>query len=124
MGAIDKIQGKSDQDGLRKAAEIGILVYPGAQASAVAGLTDLFVVANRMSAERGGPCARELRTSHWRVEGNRNQLKRVFDTHKHLAKHGPLVALILPPSLNTEPYGNASIGRETRRELQTCRPSC
>ena len=107
MGAIDKIRGKSDKDGLRKVTEIGILLYPGAQESAVAGLTDLFVVANRLSAECGGPCARELRTSHWRVEGNRNQLKRVSDTHKHLAKNAPLVALILPPSLNTEPCGKS-----------------
>jgi transcriptional regulator GlxA family with amidase domain len=107
MGATDKIRGKSDKDGLRKVTEIGILLYPGAQASAVAGLTDLLVVANRLSAERGGPCARELRTSDWRVEGNRNQLKRVFDTHKHLATHGLLVALILPPSLNIEPCGKS-----------------
>ena len=55
MGATDKIRGKSDKDGLRKVTEIGILLYPGAQGSAVAGLTDLFVVANRLSAERGGP---------------------------------------------------------------------
>lgn len=105
-GATDKIQSKSDKDGLRKVTEIGILL-PGAQASAVAGLTDLFMVANRLSAERGGLCAREPRTSRWRVEGNRNQLKRVFDRHKHLAKHGLLVALILPPSLNTEPCGKS-----------------
>jgi transcriptional regulator GlxA family with amidase domain len=51
MGATDKIRGKSDKDGLRKVTEIGILLYPGVQACAVAGLTDLFVVANRLSAE-------------------------------------------------------------------------
>jgi hypothetical protein len=107
MGATDKIRVKSDKDSLPKVTEIGILLYPGAQASAVAGLTDLFVVANRLSAERVGTCARELRTSHWRAEGNRKQLKRVFDTHKHLAKQGLLVALILPPSLNTEPCGKS-----------------
>ena len=105
MGATDKVRGKSDNEGPRKVCEIGFLLYPGAQASAVAGLSDLFVIANRLSAERGGPCARELRTSHWRVEGNAGQPKRVFDTHGHLAKHEPLAALILPPSLDAEPCG-------------------
>jgi hypothetical protein len=128
MGATDKIRGKSDKDGLRKVTEIGILLYPGAQASAVAGLTDLFMVANRLSAERGGPCARELRMSHWRVEGNRNQLKRVFDTHKHLAKHGLLVALILPPSRTlwqivsiTRPVDCSAARRGNHSLLNLCR---
>jgi transcriptional regulator GlxA family with amidase domain len=107
MGGSDKVRGKSDKDGQRTVTEIGILLYPGSQDSAVAGLTDLFAVANRLSVERGGPCARELRTSHWRAEGNRKQLKRVFDTHKHLANHGLLVALIVPPSLDTEPCGKS-----------------
>jgi transcriptional regulator GlxA family with amidase domain len=53
MGATDKVRGKSD-----KITEIGLLLYPGAQAAAVAGLTDLFLVANPLSAERGGPRAR------------------------------------------------------------------
>lgn len=102
MGATDKVQGKSDN-----IAEIGLLLYPGAQVSAVAGLTDLFVVANRLSAERGGPCARELRTSHWRANEKAGQLTRVFDTHDHDTKNELLVALILPPSLDTEPYGKS-----------------
>jgi transcriptional regulator GlxA family with amidase domain len=60
MGAPAKIRGKSDKDGLRKVTEIGLLLYPGAQTSAVAGLTDLIVVANRLSAQRGGPRLDEL----------------------------------------------------------------
>ncbi len=107
MGATDKIRAKSDKDGSRKFTEIGLLLYPGAQASAVAGLTDLFVVANRLSAQRGGPCARELRTSHWRAEGNADQPRRVFDTHEHVGKHELLAALMLPPSLDTEPCGKS-----------------
>ena len=35
MGATDKIQGKSDKDGLRKVTEIGILLYRGAQAESI-----------------------------------------------------------------------------------------
>jgi transcriptional regulator GlxA family with amidase domain len=58
MGATEKIRGKSDKVGLRKVTEIGILLYPGEQASAVAGLTDLFVVANRLSAGACSPSSR------------------------------------------------------------------
>jgi transcriptional regulator GlxA family with amidase domain len=49
MGVNDKLRGKTDitrTDGL---TEIGILLYPHAQMSAVLGLTDLFAVANRLS---------------------------------------------------------------------------
>jgi transcriptional regulator GlxA family with amidase domain len=102
MGTTDKVRGKSD-----KITEIGLLLYPGAQAAAVAGLTDLFLVANRLSAERGGPRARELRTSHWRASEEAAQIARVFDTHDRMPKNQPLVALILPPSLDTEPCGKS-----------------
>jgi transcriptional regulator GlxA family with amidase domain len=107
MGATDKIRVKIDRNGSRKLTEIGFLRYPGAQTSPVAGLTDLFVVANRLSAERGGPSARELRASHWRVQRDTGQLERVFDTHEHLSEQEPLAALILPPSLDAEPCGKA-----------------
>lgn len=105
MGATDKIRGKTDRNGSGRITEIGLLLYPGAQTSAVTGLTDLFIVANRLSAERGGPSARELRASHWRVQADTDQLKRVFDTHQHLGEHERLAALILPPSLDAEPCG-------------------
>ena len=105
MGATDKIRGKTDTNGSRRLTEIGLLLYPGAQTSAITGLTDLFVVANRLSAERGGPSARELRASHWRVRADADQLTRVFDTHQHLSQHERLAALILPPSLDAEPWG-------------------
>src|SRR5471032_1091801 len=35
----------------RAVAELGVLIYPGAQMAAVHGLTDLFGVANRIAAE-------------------------------------------------------------------------
>ena len=107
MGATDKIRVKIDRNGSWNLTEIGLLLYPGAQTSAVAGLTDLFVVANRLSADRGSPSARELRASHWRVQRDTDQLERVFDTQRHLSEQEPLVALILPPSLDGEPCGKA-----------------
>jgi len=91
MGATDKVRGKSDNDAPRKVTEIGLLLYPGAQTSAVSGLTDLFNVANRLSAEHGGQSAREVRATHWRVRGETDQLKPVFDTHQQLGKHEPPV---------------------------------
>jgi|SRR5580658_1012061 hypothetical protein len=51
MGVNDKVQGKTDITTTNGLTEIGILLYPRAQRSAVLGLTDLFGVANRLSAE-------------------------------------------------------------------------
>ena len=39
-------------DAQRAIAELGVLIYPGAQMAAVHGLTDLFGVANRIAADR------------------------------------------------------------------------
>ena len=38
-------------DAQRAIAELGVLIYPGAQMAAVHGLTDRFGVANRIAAE-------------------------------------------------------------------------
>lgn len=73
--------------------EIAILLYDGAQAAAVHGLTDLFAVATRMARERGGSGV--LRVSHWRPEGQ--AMACVFDSAPGTA-HGPTI-LIAPPSL-------------------------
>jgi transcriptional regulator GlxA family with amidase domain len=65
--------------------EIGILLYPGVQMSAVLGLTDLFSVANRLSAAHGGANPRVLRISHWQLRNSQTfELGRVFDTHQQL----------------------------------------
>jgi transcriptional regulator GlxA family with amidase domain len=79
--------------------EIGILIYPEAQRSAVHGLTDLFHVANLMSAERGRVPV-ELRVSHWQLSGDGSDVTKVFDTHPGYDSRP--VALLLPPSLTTE----------------------
>ena len=67
MGVNDKVRGKTDITTTYGLTEIGILLYPRAQMSAVLGLTDLFAVANRLSAEHGGGNPRELRISHWQL---------------------------------------------------------
>jgi hypothetical protein len=83
MGANDKVQGKTDITTIDRLTEIGILLYPRVQMSAVLGLTDLFDVANRLSAEHGGSGHRELRISHWQLRDRQTlELGRVFDTHQ------------------------------------------
>lgn len=69
-----------------EARRIGILAYPGAQMSAVHGLSDMFEVANRLRAERGASSA-GIVVQHWGAEGGPP------------APEAPLTALILPPSL-------------------------
>lgn len=76
-------------------ARIGILLYPGAQLSAVLGLTDLFRIAARISRDD-----HRLRVFHLRVEdGSPPQV--VFDsgTQAPAQKTAPCEVLILPPSL-------------------------
>jgi hypothetical protein len=98
--------------------EIGILLYPGAQMSAVLGLTDLFGVANRLSAEHGATNPRELGISHWQLRDKPSyELVRVFDTHQQQPQK--LVGLILPPNLNTDPQGGAIPIPELQRWVET-----
>ncbi|MHB8303373.1 MAG: GlxA family transcriptional regulator [Acidobacteriaceae bacterium] len=105
MGTNDRIGGKTVIDASSSLTEIGLLVYPGSQMAAVLGLTDLFLVANRLSLEHGGSRARALRVSHWQLESGMKDPRRIFDTHQQ--KQKTLAALILPPSLGTEPLDGA-----------------
>lgn len=71
---------------------IGILAYPGAQLSAVHGLTDLFQVADRLRAERGD-----------RSPGLEVQLYRAGEMPGGPEVPAvPLTALVLPPSLGPQ----------------------
>jgi hypothetical protein len=110
MGANDKNQDKSATATQRAPVEIGIVIYPDCQLSAVHGLTDLFRIANRLC-EQNAAARRRIRISHWKFDEAGLEPVRVFDTH-HLT-YGPLTALILPPSLDAEPGGNA-IARHLR----------
>jgi transcriptional regulator GlxA family with amidase domain len=88
--------------------EIGLLIYPQAQLSAVYGLTDLFSVANKINAERGGNPRYELRISHWQTDENGENSKQVFATHPGVRP--PFSALVLPPS-HEECARGAATGR-------------
>jgi len=80
----------------RAVAELGVLIYPGAQLAAVHGLTDLFGVAQRIAAEHASVQLPRLRVSHWQA-GSDEAPRRVFDSE--IGPAGPLVALLIPPSI-------------------------
>jgi transcriptional regulator GlxA family with amidase domain len=82
-------------------AEIGLLLYPGAQLAAVHGLTDLFHVANRVVSAREIPKAPLIRVSHWQPDAEAGCIDRVFDTHPGL--NGTPVIIVAPPSLTGPP---------------------
>jgi len=87
--------------GHTEVAEIGLLIYPGAQMAAVHGLTDLFAVANRMVHEQSAANLPLLRISHWSGSTPGMPVARVFDSHPEFAGHP--AAVLIPPSLAALP---------------------
>lgn len=79
--------------------EVGILLYPGVQMTAVLAMTDLFIVSNRFSAPRAAPEPNRITVSHWRIEEEGGPPRRIYDTGSS-TRAGPDV-LILPPSLDS-----------------------
>jgi transcriptional regulator GlxA family with amidase domain len=104
MGTNDKKRGKSVTTSVQAPVEIGLVLYPDCQLAAVHGLTDLFRVANRLGEQLIGSGRIQIRISHWKLDEAGREPVRVFDTHT--LAHGPLTALILPPSLDAEPGGD------------------
>jgi transcriptional regulator GlxA family with amidase domain len=83
-------------------AEIGLLLYPGVQLSAVYGLADLFGVASDLAHTHGGAgAAAGLRVSQWQADAADGTLACTSDTHPQL-HHSP-TAVVVPPSLGTQP---------------------
>ena len=78
--------------------EIGMVLYPEVQMSAVLGLTDLFGVANQAVRRRSGAQVASIRVSHWRQDGEQGAIGRVFDTLPERAAGEP-AALVAAPSL-------------------------
>jgi transcriptional regulator GlxA family with amidase domain len=85
-------------------AEIAILSYPGAQLSAIHGLTDVFGIANDRSHEIGGPAAPVLRVTHWGPAAPTGPVEKIFDTHAGYPNR-PAVAIAGPSirDLPTDP---------------------
>lgn len=74
-------------------AEIGLLIYPDCQLSAIYGLTDLFRIAGEWSA---GDDPRKVRVTHWRAD-DQGLPACVFDTDPGAPYH--LDYIIAPPSI-------------------------
>ncbi|MEX2518422.1 MAG: GlxA family transcriptional regulator [Paracoccaceae bacterium] len=81
----------------RLVAEIGLLIYPDAQLSAVYGLTDLFRIAGEWAPTEPGAAPPAIRVSHWRAEPGDEGVACVHDSHPG-AEH-KLAYVIAPPSL-------------------------
>lgn len=97
----DKGKGNSAILPLAKTTTIGIVLYSGAKLAAVFGLTDLFEVANRFSAEQGGEYPPELHIAHWNVNRETAQIESVFETHPDQQRQPD--CLIFPPTLEIDP---------------------
>ena len=81
------------------AVDIGILMYPGAQLSALHGLTDLFQTGNRISAELGRQVGVPLQVSHWSQRPGAKEVERQFITAENGVDR--LTAIIVLPSLDS-----------------------
>ncbi|MFA5121780.1 GlxA family transcriptional regulator [Zavarzinia sp.] len=90
-------------------AEIGLLLYPGAQAAAVHGLTDLLAVAGRLNHAADGPA---LRVSHWQP-GADGVPACVFDSDPALPH--ALAAVVAPPALGEPPAASPAVADFLRR---------
>lgn len=75
-------------------SEIGLLIYPDCQLSAIYGLTDLFRIANQW-APVDTEKTRAIRVSHWKVEDD--GVTCIWDSHReHVHNLGHVIA---PPSI-------------------------
>ncbi|MBX5201653.1 GlxA family transcriptional regulator [Rhizobium sp. NZLR1] len=77
--------------------EIGILVYPGSQAAAVLGMTDLLTYAERQTRLQTDGKMPSLRITHWQKEPNDGIPTCIFDTSP--GKENAPSVLVIPPGL-------------------------
>ncbi|WP_425487068.1 GlxA family transcriptional regulator [Microvirga makkahensis] len=80
-----------------RTVEVGIVTYPGAQLSAVLGMTDLFTASNRFMAPDERQPSILIRVSHWKLDEGSKIPVRTFDTMP--STRGRPDVLILPPTL-------------------------
>ena len=80
----------------RIVAEIGLLIYPGAQLAAVYGLTDLFRIAGDWAAPLDGRLKPAIRVTHWSGEAS-EAVDCIWDSHPGTPRQ--LSHIIAPPSI-------------------------
>ena len=76
---------------------IGFLIYPGAQLSAIYGLTDLFMTANRIATERTSKPLVKLAVSHWQLDPGSDRVKATDNGDCP----EQLTTVIIPPNLES-----------------------
>ena len=96
----DKGKGKSAIRPLPRKAKIGIVLYGGAKAAAVHGLTDLFETANSLSAD-GGENRAQIQVSHWGMHPETGEPECVFESYPDENRKPD--CLIFPPTLEIDP---------------------
>ena len=82
---------------------IGILIYPGAQISAIYGLMDLFSSANRIAMEKAPQKKKPLNISRWQVAPDSEQGEEIL--RLPAPDDDPLnrlTVIIIPPNLNSQ----------------------
>ncbi|HUE92312.1 GlxA family transcriptional regulator [Pseudomonas sp.] len=75
-------------------AQVGILLYPGAQRAAIYGLADIFAVANQLRREHSTASAPEIYVSQWQLDTQ----EQLTCADASAAAHCPAI-LIVPPCL-------------------------
>jgi transcriptional regulator GlxA family with amidase domain len=79
-------------------SQIGIVLYPGAQAACIHGLSDLFGIASRIALGHRRPGRPAFRITHWQAEhGHDAQLSCVYDSAPSGAPQPRI--LIIPPTM-------------------------
>ena len=89
--------------------EIGIVDYPGAQAAAILGLTDLFAIASEIARDQGRSGQGPLRVTHWKpLQRTATHLSCVYDSAPHGAPNPR--TLVIPPTLVNVPDPDVPAG--------------
>lgn len=79
--------------------EIGIVVYPNCLESAVLGLTEFFMVANRYADCHKETQGLSIRVTHWRASPRGSKrIECIYDSHRGMGRGAPCI-LIAPPSV-------------------------
>jgi transcriptional regulator GlxA family with amidase domain len=87
--------------------EIGILLYPGVLLSAVHGLTEQFLVGNKLAARHPEFNRPLIRVSHWQMQPQ-GAIERVFDTETG-PDAGTLKIVLIPPSMQEDPLSGVDV---------------
>lgn len=84
--------------------EIGILCHSDVQLAALYGLTDLFLLAERLNGQSSEDSKRRIRVTHWQQTDEDAELACIYDSNPQDSHN--LHAIIVPPSLSEQAANN------------------